>query len=139
MKRKPQNPAFDELKTMLPTALIVNGLILVGIALYGIFESVTWRAIVGMIYGSLLCAGNFILIGSTAVSTVAKANEKKGKFFANMSYGLRYVGLFLCLGGALWLNIIDLIPAFAPLFIPKIHYTVKFILAGKNPPNLENF
>ncbi|HBH94657.1 MAG TPA: hypothetical protein DDX91_02840 [Ruminococcaceae bacterium] len=139
MKRRPKNPAFDELKTMLPTALIVNGLILVGAALYGIFEGVTWRAFAGMIYGNLLCAGNFILIGSTAVSTVSGASEKKGRFFANMSYGLRYVGLFICLGGALWLNLIDLIPAFAPLFIPKIHYTLKYVLAGKNPPDLNNF
>ena len=139
MKRRPKTPAFDELKAMLPTALIVNGLILAGIALYGIFEGATWRSFVGMIYGNLLCAGNFILIGSTAVSTVAGANEKKGRFFANMSYGLRYIGLFLCLGGALWLNLIDLIPAFAPLFIPKIHYTLKYVLAGKNPPDLDNF
>lgn len=139
MKRKPKNPAFEELKTMLPVALIVNGLVLLGISLYGIFEGAAWRAVTGLIYGNFLGAGNFILIGATAVSTVTKANEKKGKFFANMSYGIRYVGLFLLLGGALWLDLIDLIPAFIPLFIPKLHYTLKYLSAGDNPPNLDDF
>lgn len=139
MKRKPKNPAFDELKTMLPTALIVNGLVLMGIALYGIFEGITWRAVTGMLYGDLLSAGNFILIGKTAVSTVAKATEKQGKFFANMSYGIRYVGLFLLLAAGIMLNFIDVVPSFVPLFIPKLHYTFKFLLAGQNPPNLNDF
>lgn len=139
MKRKPKNPAFEELKTMLPVALIVNGLVLIGISLYGIFEGITWRAITGLACGNILSAGNFILIGRTAVSTVAKANEKKGKFFANMSYGARYIGLFLLLAAGFTLKIIDMVPAFVPLFIPKLHYTFKYLLSGDNPPNLSDW
>ncbi len=139
MKRRPKNPAFEELKTMLPAALVVNGLALIGIALYGIFEGVTWRALTGLAYGNILSAGNFILIGSTAVSTIAKATEKKGKFFANASYGARYIGLFLLLAAGFMLNIIDMIPAFIPLFIPKLHYTLKYLLLGENPPNLSDW
>ena len=41
MKRKPKNPAFEELRDMLPTALIINGFAMVGIAVYGIFEGIT--------------------------------------------------------------------------------------------------
>lgn len=139
MKRKPKNPAFEELKTMLPAALIVNGLALIGIALYGIFEGVTWRALTGLAYGNILSAGNFILIGRTAVSTVSKANEKKGRFFANMSYGARYIGLFLLLAAGFMLKITDMVPAFVPLFIPKLHYTLKYLLSGDNPPNLSDW
>ena len=139
MKRRPKNPAFEELKTMLPAALVVNGLALVGIALYGIFEGITWRALTGLLFGNLLSAGNFILIGSTAVSTIAKATEKKGKFFANASYGARYIGMFLLLAAGFMLNIIDMVPAFIPLFIPKLHYTLKYLLLGENPPNLSDF
>lgn len=136
MKRKPKNPAFQELKEMLPAVLILNGLVLIGTAAYGFFEGITWRAFTGLLYGNLLCAGNFILIGATAVSTISKANEKKGRFFANMSYGIRYVGLFILLAAGLWFKLIDPIPAFCPLFIPKLHYTFKYVSAGKEPPAL---
>ena len=132
MKRKPKNPAIDELKTMLPMFLIINGLVLIGLALYGIFEGITWRAFTGLLLGNLLCIGNFILIGASAVKTVAQATEEKGKLFANASYGGRYIGLFLCLAVGLYFKVIDIIPAFAPLFVPKLHYTIKYVFAGKS-------
>lgn len=132
MKRKPKNLAFEELKDMIPAALIINGLAMVGIALYGIFEGVTWRAVTGLLYGDLLAAGNFILLGASAASTLTKATAKKGQFFANMSYGARYIGLFLLLAAGIMLKIIDVVPAFIPLFIPKLHYTFKYTLQGKS-------
>lgn len=137
MKRKPKNPAFDELKEMIPIALIVNGLIMVGIALYGIFEGITWRAMTGLLLGDLLFIGNFILAGAGAVSAVTKATAKQGQFSANMSYGLRYIGLFAVLALGLTLKVIDIIPAFLPLFIPKLHYTVQYVFFGKEKINLD--
>lgn len=138
MKRKPKNPSYDELKAMIPTVLISNGLILIGISLYGIFEGTTWRALTGLLLGNLLFAGNFILAGAGAVSTITKATAKQGKVYATLSYGARYIGLFLCLAGALRLDIIDIIPAFLPLFIPKIHYTVQYVFFGKEYKDLDN-
>lgn len=132
MKRKLKNPAFEELKDMLPTALVINGLVMVGIAVYGIFEGVTWRAVTGLLFGDALALGNFILLGMSAVNTLTKATAKKGQFFANASYGGRYIGLFLLLAAGLMLDIIDIIPAFAPLFIPKVHYTIKYTFKGKS-------
>lgn len=132
MKRKPKNPAFEELKDMIPTALIINGLSLVGIAVYGIFEGITWRAVTGLLFGDLLAAGNFILLGMSAAGTLTKASAKKGQFFANMSYGGRYIGLFLLLAGGLMLGIIEAVPAFVPLFIPKVHYMFKYTFKGKS-------
>lgn len=132
MKRKPKNLAFEELKDMIPAALIINGIAMVGIAIYGIFEGITWRAVTGLLYGDLLAAGNFILLGASAASTLTKATAKKGQFFANMSYGARYIGLFLLLAAGIMLNIIDIVPAFIPLFIPKLHYTFKYTLQGKS-------
>ena len=132
MKRKPKNPAFEELRDMLPTALIINGFAMVGIAVYGIFEGITWRAVTGLLFGILLAAGNFILLGMSAASTLTKANAKKGQFFANMSYGGRYIGLFLLLAIGLMLNVIDAVPAFVPLFIPKVHYMFKYAFKGKS-------
>lgn len=132
MKRKPKNLAYEELKDMIPAALIVNGLVMVGVAVYGIFEGITWRAVTGLLYGDLLAAGNFILLGASAASTLTKSTAKKGQFFANMSYGGRYIGLFLLLAAGIMLNIIDIIPAFIPLFIPKLHYTFKYTFQGKS-------
>ena len=138
MKRKPKNPAYDELREMLPTALLINGLIMVGIALYGIFDGITWRAMSGLLIGDLLFAGNFILAGAGAISAVAKATAKQGKFFATFSYAARYIGLFACLALGLVLNIIDIIPAFLPLFIPKVHYTIRYVFFGKELKDLDN-
>lgn len=131
MKRKPKNPAYDELKEMMPAALIINGLVMIGISLCGIFDEITWRAMAGLLLGDLLFAGNFILTGAGAVATVTKATAKRGKVSAAVFYGARYMGLFACLALGLTLNIIDLIPAFVPLFIPKVHYTVKYVFFGK--------
>ena len=138
MKRKPKNPAYDELREMLPTALLINGLIMVGIARYGIFDGLTWRAMSGLLIGDLLFAGNFILAGAGAISAVAKATAKQGKFFATFSYAARYIGLFACLALGLVLNIIDIIPAFLPLFIPKVHYTIRYVFFGKELKDLDN-
>ena len=136
MKRKPKNPAFGELKDMLPMFLIVNGLVLIGLAVYGFFEGITWRAFTGLLLGDILCVGNFVLTGASAVKTVAQATAKKGQFYANVSYGGRYIGIFICLALGLTFKVIDLIPAFVPLFVPKLHYTIKYVFAGKS---LEDF
>lgn len=132
MRRKPKNPAFEELRDMLPTALIINGLVMLFTAVYGIFEGVTWRAVTGLLFGDALALGNFILLGMSAASTLTKATAKKGQFFANASYGGRYIGIFVLLAIGLTLDIIDVVPAFVPLFIPKVHYTIKYTLKGKS-------
>lgn len=138
MKRKPKNPSFDELKLMLPAALITNGLALVGIALFGIFEGVSWRAFTGLLFGNILFVTNFILMGTGAVSTVSKSTAKQGQLTANLSYASRYIGLFILLSLGLVLKIIDPIPTFIPLFIPKIHYTLEYTIFKKRFTDLDN-
>lgn len=123
---------------MFPMFLIVNGLVLICLAVYGIFEGITWRAFTGLLLGNLLCIGNFILLGAAAAKTVTQATEKKGKAFATVSYGGRYIGLFLCIAAGLYFKVIDIIPAFAPLFVPKLHYTVKYIFTGNKYGDLNN-
>lgn len=136
MKRKPKNPAFGELKGMVPIFLIVNGLVLIGLAVYGFFEGITWRAFTGLLLGNILCIGNFILLGAAAANTVTKSTAKKGQLYANFSYGARYIGLFLCLAAGLYFKVIDVIPAFVPLFVPKVHYTIKYTITGKSLEDL---
>ena len=121
---------------MLPMFLIVNGAVLIGLAVYGFFEGITWRAFTGLLLGNILCIGNFILMGAAATKTVMQATEKQGKAHATVSYGIRYIGLFVCLAIGLYFKVIDIIPAFVPLFVPKLHYTIKYVFAGKS---LEDF
>lgn len=127
MKRRPKNPAAEELKLMLPFFLAVNALIFIGCGIYGLFEPLSWRAPLGILLGDALCAANFWLTGVTANKTLMAKNPKRGKNFAAASYGMRYIGLFLCYAAALMLGIIDIIPAFLPLFIPKLYYTFYYI------------
>ena len=121
---------------MVPMFLIVNGVALIGLAVYGFFDGITWRAFTGLLLGNILCAGNFILMGASATKTVMQATEKQGKAHATVSYGIRYIGLFVCLAIGLYFKVIDIIPAFVPLFVPKLHYTIKYVFAGKS---LEDF
>lgn len=137
MRRKPKNPAFSELKQMLPAFLVTNGLLLIGIAFFGVFDGASYRVFTGLIVGNLLCVGNFCLIGASALSTVNRATAKKGQIFANLSYGGRYIGIFLILAAGLYFNVIDIIPAFVPLFIPKIHYVAFYLFWGKEPENTD--
>lgn len=127
MKRKPENPAYGELKNMLPAFLIINGIILVGFSLYGAFQGLTWRAFTGLFLGNALCIANFILAGASAASVVAKASAKQGRFSANLSYGARYLGLAAMIIAGLYFKLIDIIPTFLPLFIPKIYYTLTYV------------
>lgn len=121
---KKKNVAADELKKMLPALLIYNLLLLVAITAIAFGVGFDWRLYTGLLVGNALMAGNFLLIGVTANSITASRNQKKGQSLGNISYGLRYIGIFAVLALLLTFNLISPFTAVIPLFYPKIYYTL---------------
>ena len=132
MKRKIPNPAWDELKRMVPAFFIANALIFIGCAVYSAFQPLGWLKTIGsVLLGDLLMAANFWLCGVFISKTVSQKNPKRGQLISNGGYAVRYIGLFLIYGAGLMLGLIHVIPAFLPLFIPRLYYTAEYLFNGK--------
>lgn len=123
--KKQKNPAVAELREMLPSVLVYDGLILLSILSIGFAFGHDWRLYTGLLAGNLLFAANFLLIGFTAASIARTREVKRGQFLGNFSYGARYIGAFLILALLLTFDLISLFTAVIPLFYPKIYYTVR--------------
>lgn len=123
--KKRKNPAAEELREMLPSLLVYNGVVLLAILLAGFAFGHDWRLYTGLLAGNLLCAANFLLIGVTASAISRTRERRRGQFLGNFSYGARYIGMFLILALLLTFGLISLFTAVIPLFYPKIYYTVR--------------
>lgn len=121
---KKRNAAADELKKMFPSLLVYNLLLLFGITAIAFGVGFDWRLYTGVLVGNALMAGNFLLIGVTANSIASSRNLKKGQSLGNISYGLRYVGIFVALASLLTFDLVSPFTAVIPLFYPKIYYTL---------------
>ena len=119
--------AVTELKAMLPYLLMFNAAAVIVSVFIGLGFGFDWRVYTGLITGNLLMAGNFLLIGVTADKVVKSKDFRRGRNLAGMSYGLRYVGMFLILAGLLTVGAIDPIAAVVPLVYPKIYYSFFYI------------
>lgn len=131
MKKKTRNPALDELSKMKLPTLIVNGVVLVASVLYVVLAEMRWQLFTGLALGNVLFVGNFILMGLSVQRTLQCRNEKNGKNSAFAFYAMRYTGLFLIIGLGAYFRVTDIFTAFAPLFIPRIHYTFEYIFSKK--------
>lgn len=127
---KKENAAADELKKMLPSLLAYNVLLLVGITAAAFAVGFDWRLYSGLLVGNALMAANFLLIGVTARSILTSRNQKKGQSLGNISYGLRYIGIFAVLALLLTFGLISPFTAVIPLFYPKIYYTLSALRKG---------
>lgn len=131
MKKKMRNPAVDELLKMKTVTLVINAVALVASVLYFTLCEMRWQLFSGLALGNLLFIGNFLLMGLSARRTLECKSEKSGKNSAFVFYAMRYMGLFLIIGFAAYFKLIDIFTAFAPLFIPRIHYTFEYIFSKK--------
>lgn len=126
MKKKKQNQAIAEIKQMLPTILLLNGIALIVFGVYGLWNHIDWRVFTGLAVGNAIALGNFVLLGVTANKALERKQERKAQFTANLSYGSRYLGTFVILAVCLIYKVIAVIPAVVPLFFPQIYYLVHY-------------
>ena len=125
MKKAQQ--ALKELKKMLPYILMFNGAAVLVSVILGIFYGFDWRVYSGLLVGNILMTANFLGIGITAEIIVKSRSFKKGQFLGNLSYGIRYIGMFVILAAFLTFELINAFTALIPLFYPKIYYTFIFL------------
>ena len=117
---------------MVPYLLIFNGIAAAVCAVFCIVSGFDVRLFCGLVTGNALMLANFLLIGLTADKVVKCRDFRRGRFIANLSYGLRYVGIFAVLAILLTLDAVALIPAVVPLFYPKLYYTFFYLRSNKS-------
>ena len=128
--KKRKNQAAEELRKMLPMILAADLIIVVSVTIIGFYSGFDFRLYTGLVAGNLLMAANLLLIGVTAEAIVKTRQEKRGQFLANLSYGLRYIGIFVILALLLTFKLVSPFTAVIPLFYPRIYYTIA-ALRGK--------
>ena len=119
--------AFLQLRTMAPCLLLFNGAALLIIIILGIFYGFQLNIFIGLIVGNLLMLMNFIGTGITAEAIVNCKSFKRGQFLGNLSYGIRYIGIFGILALLLTFGAVNPVSAVVPLFYPKIYYTFFYL------------
>ena len=128
--KKRKNQAAEELRNMLPMILAADLIMAVSVTIIGFYSGFDFRLYTGLVAGNLLMAANLLLIGVTAEAIVKTRQEKRGQFLANLSYGLRYIGIFVILALLLTFKLVSPFTAVIPLFYPRIYYTIA-ALRGK--------
>ncbi len=123
--------AVSELRSMIPYLLILNAVTVVVCVIIGIVSGFDWRLYTGLAVGNALMVANFLLIGYTAERVVHSKDFRRGRSIAGMSYGLRYVGIFVILAGLLTIKVINPITAVVPLIFPRVFYTFFYVRMHK--------
>ena len=124
MASKKQDIITQEMRSLLPYFLTVNGVFFAIIIILFFAMGFDYTLILGGIYGNVFCVLNFWLLGITAQIAVRKS-PKKAQTYMNSMYCLRYLGLFLVMTAAAVLPFIDLLTALIPLLFPKIVITIR--------------
>lgn len=122
---KKTNVINDELRSMLPWLLALNGVyfaLLVVLFFAGGFD---YSLFLGGIWGNLVGVGNFWLLGKSAESALRRRDAKSARTYMNTMYCIRYLGIFLAMSVAAILPFISVITAAVPLFFPRIVITLK--------------
>lgn len=115
---------MQELKKMLPSLVVYNFILLLAIGAVWLGFGFDYRLLTGLLLGNALMLLNFYFIGFTARKVSQTRSFKRGQFLANLSYGIRYIGMFAVLALFLAFDLISLFTAVIPLFYTKIYYTV---------------
>ena len=124
MASKKQDIITQEMRSLLPYFLTVNGVFFAIIIILFFAMGFDYTLILGGIYGNVFCVLNFWLLGITAQIAVRKS-PKQAQTYMNCMYCLRYLGLFLVMTAAAVLPFIDLLTALIPLLFPKIVITIR--------------
>lgn len=126
MAPKKQDIITQEMRSLLPYFLAVNGVFFAIIIVLFLAMGYDYTLVLGGIYGNVFCVLNFWLLGITAQIAVRKS-PKQAQTYMNCMYCLRYLGLFLVMTVAAILPFINLLTALIPLLFPKIIITIRAI------------
>lgn len=132
--KKPREEAmsimFEELKGMLPTVLICNGIVLLVCVVYTIATdsfSGSWRLLTGLLFGNAAILANFYALGAKSARIIRRKESGYARTYTTTMFFVRYIGAFAVFGALVTFNIINMYTVVVPLFYPKIHYTIKAV------------
>jgi hypothetical protein len=128
---KKNDPAVQimcgELKSMIPTFLVCNAILLLSCGIYGLFNTIDWRIFTGLFAGNAAAVLNFYHLGVKAGNITRMKDARRARIYATASFFVRYIGALIVFGLLIRFGLMNVVTAVIPLLFPKIHYTVKAI------------
>lgn len=125
---KKNQPICEEMRTLAPYFLAMSGIYLVIATVLCFAFGGDYTLPAGGIFGIVLSALNFFLLGKSAQTALCKSSPKSAQTYMNIMYCLRYLGLFGLLTVAALVPFLNLIAAVIPLFFVRIAITVREII-----------
>lgn len=123
MARK-NEPVYEEMRSLASYFFTACGIYFAVMLVLFFATGFDYSLLIGAVYGCVLCALNFLILGKTAQKAV-KRSPKSAQNYMNTMYCLRYLGLFLMLTLGALAPFISLIASVIPLFFPKILITIR--------------
>lgn len=130
-KSKKDQPIYAEMRSLSPYYLILSGIYLAAVTILCCAMGGDYTLPVGAVYGIILGALNFLLLGKSAQAALERPDSKSAQTYMNIMYCVRYLGLFGLLTIAALIPFINLIAAAIPLFFVRIAITVREIKNGR--------
>lgn len=119
---------YDEMRSLSPYYLTLSGIYLAIVTIVCCALGGDYSFPIGAVYGIVLGALNFFLLGRAAQAAITKQTSKSAQTYMNIMYCLRYLGLFALLTVAALVPFINLIAAVIPLFFVRIAITIREII-----------
>lgn len=129
---KKEQPIYAEMRSLSPYYLGMSGVYLVIVAILCFVLGGDYSLPIGAVYGIVLSALNFLMLGKSAQSALGKSSPKSAQTYMNIMYCVRYLGLFGLLTVAALVPFINLIAAAIPLFFVRIAITVREIIKERS-------
>lgn len=119
---------YDEMRSLSPYYLALSGIYLAIAAVLCFALGGDFSLPIGAVYGIVLSALNFLVLGKSAQAALTKQTSKSAQTYMNIMYCVRYLGLFAVLTVAAIVPFINLIAAAIPLFFVRVAITVREII-----------
>ncbi len=119
---------YNEMRSLSPYYLIMSGIYLAIVTILCCAFGGDYSLPLGAVYGIVLSALNFLLLGKSAQAAMTRQTPKSAQTYMNIMYCVRYLGLFVLLTVAALLPFINLIAAAIPLFFVRVAITLREII-----------
>ena len=126
-RSKKEQPIYEEMRSLSPYYLTMSGIYRAIVLILCFALGGDYSLPIGAMYGIVLSALNFLMLGKSAQNALGKSSAKSAQTYMNVMYCVRYLGLFGLLTVAALVPFINLIAAAIPLFFVRIAITVREI------------
>lgn len=120
---KKDQPVYQEMRSLAPYFLVLSG-IYMAVMLVLCFALGDYTLPIGGMYGIIVAALNFLMLGKCAQKAVRKT-EKQANIYMSTMYCIRYLGLFGMLTIGALAPFISLIAAAVPLFFTRLAIMIR--------------